>query len=129
MGYESRQAYSEAVLTRFRSPAHAGDPESGSVTVHSGRRESGCAMQLSARVEQGRIAALRYRVYGCPHAIAALELAAERLEGRPPETLARLRGLELQAPLGVPAEKLGVLLAVEDGLHALAGALGVARER
>lgn len=129
MSYESRPAYSEAVLRRFRAPAHAGGPESGSVTVHSGRRETGCAVQLSARIAQGRIAGLRYRIYGCPHAVAALELAAERLEGRPPETLARLRGLELQAPLDVPAEKLGVLLVIEDGLRALAGALGVALER
>lgn len=118
MTYDISSSYSEAVLSRFRAPGHAG--RLPGLTAAAGSRERGCEIQFSLEAAAGRVRALRFQAYGCPHAIAAAELAAERLEGERLETLAAFRGLDLQEPLDVPPEKLGVLLIVEDALHALA---------
>jgi hypothetical protein len=75
------------------------------------------------RVQEGRIAAVRYRAYGCPHTLAACEWLARQLEGR------AFTGGALEAPgvgsplawserLGLPPAKLGRLLVIEDALQA-----------
>jgi hypothetical protein len=61
-------------------------------------------------------------VWGCPDTIAAADLAAERMRDVP---LDDFRGLEVRAladELGVPTEKLGKLLRLEDAALAAADA-------
>lgn len=66
----------------------------------------------------GAIGAVRFQAYGCPHFIAAADWIAERLEGRPLEALGAPQIAAAQAELGVPIEKLGKLLILEDALAA-----------
>jgi len=66
----------------------------------------------------GRLAALRYRVWGCPHTIAVLGWLAGRWPGAPAAELPEGGPQGWQAALGVPVEKLGRLLIIEDALRA-----------
>lgn len=61
---------------------------------------------------------VRFRAYGCPHALAAADLVAEELEGRSVEALGRLDVEDIAARLDLPRDKLGKLLRIEDALMA-----------
>lgn len=114
---ESR-TYNEAVLARFAAPRYAGELQ-GPDVVHgrAGSAATGREVVFNLRLAAGG-AELRFLAYGCPHTIAAADLAAERLAGGDRETLTAFRGLSLVEELALPANKLAVALVVEDALQA-----------
>ena len=69
---------------------------------------------MTAGVEHGTLAALRFRVWGCPHLIAAAEGICSDLEGGPVDQLGGVSANELMERLSVPVEKTGRMLLVED---------------
>jgi NifU-like protein involved in Fe-S cluster formation len=71
-------------------------------------------IRFQVQVLDGTIRAARFNVYGCPYTVAAADWAAEWLEGRPSEALTKLGMRERHQALGVPVEKLGNLLVLED---------------
>lgn len=114
--------YSSQLLRHFEAPQNAGDFPAGTPDLLEGRagaarhgREVRFQLQLGA---EGRIAACRYRVYGCPATIALCSLASTRLSGLSPEAAAALSVVALAEELGLPAEKRGAALVVEDAVRA-----------
>lgn len=119
-------AYSEAVRRRFAKPAHAGDLPAGYAVFAEGDVRdpaSGFRVVIAAAADGGIVQRLRFRVFGCPHLIAAAEAACEELEGRPVRALRELCASALMERLSVPVGKTGRILLVEDALRALAEAL------
>jgi NifU-like protein involved in Fe-S cluster formation len=90
------------------------------IAASAGDPDQGVRFDLSARVKDGRIVALRFEVYGCPHCIAAGSLLSERLQGATLEQLRRWQWREAADQLEFPPEKRGRLLVLEDAVHALA---------
>jgi NifU-like protein involved in Fe-S cluster formation len=118
--------YSSEVVRRFAAQPGAPDlaPEApGLVTGEAEDRTLLVWVRFQLQVIDGVIQTVRYRVFGCPHTIAAASWVAERLEGRDSETLRRFDLGALQAALDVPVEKLGKLLRIEDAIAACARAL------
>jgi NifU-like protein involved in Fe-S cluster formation len=72
--------------------------------------------QIEARA--GRVCAVSFEVFGCPHTVAAASWLAEHLQGKPLERLTRWNAHELAAALEIPIEKIGKLLVLEDALGA-----------
>lgn len=108
--------YSARVRQLFAVPAHAGDIDDGACAyIH----DQGVRIALSARIEDGRLAAVRFRAWGCPHLLAAAEAACDQLEGRPTDALDSFSGAELMQTLAVPREKLGRILVLEDAVRSL----------
>lgn len=115
--------YSQAVVDRFAAPRHA-----GSLPVAPGERLQGEAAALQRRawvsfelrLRDGQVVDGRFRAWGCPHVIAACDLAVERLLDGPLAAAASLQARSLAAALGAPPGKLGRLLVIEDALCALA---------
>ena len=73
--------YSDLVRRCFADPAHGGDlPDAAGRPVRARVEEGGAGVriELAALVDDGRAARLRYRVFGCPHVIAAAELLCAR---------------------------------------------------
>jgi cysteine desulfurase len=68
-------------------------------------------------VEAGRVRDAAYRVYGCPHTMAAAAWLAEQVRGRAVGDLVPGMPQEWAQALGIPAEKLGRLLTLEDALR------------
>ncbi len=124
-----RGAYGERVRRYFWNPAHAGEAPPGRKVHAAEGREGGAAgarVRLMAVTEQGTLAALRYRIFGCPHLIAAAEAVCERFEGRPVQMLAELDVPELMRWLDVPVEKTGRILLLEDAVRSLLDEIGSA---
>jgi len=125
------------VRSLFMDLAHAGDLAStaadGEVacTGEAGRVADGTRVRFGLRLSGARVVEVRYRAYGCPFTLATCEWLARQLTGR---ALSEACGLaigravggprEWAAALGVPSQRLGRLLVVEDALRQAAGATG-----
>ena len=91
---------------------------SGLVSGEAEDRTLNVWVRFQLQVVDGVICAARYNVYGCPHTVAAAEWAAQWLESRSARALWELNMRERREALGVPVEKMGKLLLVEDALGA-----------
>ncbi len=115
-------AYNEAVRRHFPDPQHSGDlREDYELTLVADVSESGngAHIVMSAGIRGGTIARMAYRVRGCPHLIAALELVCTTLEGQPVAGLENFDSADITHRLSVPVEKSGRILLLEDALAAL----------
>jgi NifU-like protein involved in Fe-S cluster formation len=114
--------YSAEVRQRFASPHSIGELQPGPdvISAVAGSLEQGAKYWLYARIHAKRIEELKYRVYGCPHTIAAVSLAADQLRGVTLEQLEGWNWRKLASTLDIPAQKRGKLLALEDAVRLLA---------
>jgi NifU-like protein involved in Fe-S cluster formation len=112
--------YSSEVATHFAAPRHAGplaDGPGALVRGEGGSVEQGAWVVFQLRVDDGRVLALAWQAWGCPHTIAACSLAAETLSGCTRAELQAFDPLSLRARLGIPVLKTGRLLLIQDALR------------
>ena len=120
-------AYNEEVRTRFENPVHAGDVAGDYAQVVSAdvaESRHGARLVLCAGLNDGKIAALRFRAKGCPYLIAAAETVCDSLEGGPADRLASVSASELKDKLAVPTGRMGRMLLVEDVARDLLESIG-----
>ncbi len=116
----SLDPYSPAVRNLFAAPSHAGTLADGTTVLVE---DQGMRVELSARAEQGRLAAMRFRVWGCPHLIAATEWVCDHYEAGPVAALEVFPAARIMEYLAVPTEKTGRILVLEDAVQALGRSL------
>jgi len=104
----------------FAAPAHAGTLSAATTILVE---DQGARVELSARAEQGRLAAMRFRAWGCPHLIAATEWACDYYESGPVAALEVFPIARIMEYLAVPTEKTGRILVLEDAIQALGRSL------
>ena len=119
----AQSAYSERVLAHFATPAHAGDLGRRyplEIRGEAAESASGCRVVLAAGIDDEVFREVRFRVFGCPHLVAAAEEWCRHTEGRPASADgARPAIVDLMALLEVPVEKTGRILLLEDAWCAL----------
>tara|TARA_B110000196_G_scaffold6131_1_gene5501 strand:- start:260 stop:649 length:390 start_codon:yes stop_codon:yes gene_type:complete len=109
--------YGSEVKRRFLSPTRAKGLKAGAVGVVSGESEDRTLnvwIRFQVQAIDGVICAVGFNVYGCPYTVAAVDWVAEWLEGRPTDALLALEVLKRREELGVPVDRLGKLLLIED---------------
>jgi NifU-like protein involved in Fe-S cluster formation len=117
--------YNQRVRELFASTAHAGTLANAVVVRNS---DQGVRVELQAKAAAGRLAEIRYRVWGCPHSIAACEAVCAELEGAPVGQLLEYSIATLMQSLAVPAEKSARILVIEDTVRQLGAALQMSTE-
>jgi NifU-like protein involved in Fe-S cluster formation len=119
--------YNPVVRDCFENPAHAGDLPQGYDDIRWADVSdpgSGARLQLFAGIEHGRISALRFRAWGCPHLLAAAELYCREHEGRELAASDDVDVTDMLARMAAPVAKTGRLLLVEDAARTLATSAG-----
>jgi len=114
--------YSAVVRRYFDQPAHAGDigPVGRNIlTARASDPASGADVLLTLAIDGPSIRAMRYRVFGCPHLIAALEYCCERFEGADIGSLAKFSLGGVMKSLDVPVEKTVRMLLIEDVIRSV----------
>lgn len=112
--------YSQKVADYFARPINVGMPVGDPESLYrgeAGNREHGVQVVFNMRVANGEIAEIRFQAFACPHTIAACCYATECLDGAPVSALLEVSPAELAEALGAPAEKMGRMLVVQDGLR------------
>lgn len=123
----SADRYSPLTRKLFADLQHiaseAGEPSAGASVYLDGQ---GVRLRLSGRVENGALTGLGFRAYGCPHFIAACEWLCRSLDGKAPASLAAWQPAEIMQTLGLPVEKTGRILVLEDAARELGSCLSAA---
>jgi NifU-like protein involved in Fe-S cluster formation len=117
-------SYSELVRRHFAEPSRIGELAPAEDVIHgeAGSLDGGARFRFGARISMDQLSDVRVRVYGCPHCIAAASWAADQLVGLSREALESWSWREAERALGVPPQKRGRLLILEDAIRALARA-------
>lgn len=113
--------YSSEVRRRFQAPARAGAISSDAGRVCEGAQEDRSLklwVRYQVQLEGETIQRVRFQAYGCPWSLAAADLVACELEGKPVDALIEVDLDDLAGRLGLPRERHGVLLRIEDALAA-----------
>jgi len=112
--------YSEAVLDHFQNPRNAGTLDAPSASISVENPVCGDILELSARMEAGRIAEVRFRTRGCVTALACSSLLTEMLRGKTPAEARAINAEQISEVLGglPPATLHGAQLA-RDAVQAL----------
>ncbi|MAF84471.1 MAG: iron-sulfur cluster assembly scaffold protein [Gammaproteobacteria bacterium] len=114
------QHYSAVVEQHFAQPQYAG-PLNGTyeavLSAAAGQREQGTEVVFHIGITAGRIDAMTFQAFGCPHTIAACSVLTERLTGLPIAALDDIEPADLAASLDLPVEKTGRMLIIEDALR------------
>ena len=117
-----KEPYNALTMTLFEAPAHVGDLQhEHAESAHAEVSESaaGAKLQLAAGIDEGKLQEIRFRVFACPHLIAAAEWLCKEYEGRSPKDLADFRAADCIVPLAIPVEKTGRILLLEDAIRLL----------
>ena len=80
--------FSERLLDHFENPRNVGELPAPAVAVEVSNPACGDILRLTARIEAGRIAEVRYKVRGCTASIAAGSALTEMMNGRDRRELA-----------------------------------------
>jgi nitrogen fixation NifU-like protein len=113
--------YSDEVLRRVREPQRAGSLSGDHVgTGEVGTLDEGTVVRIQVKADGDRIAAARFKVFGCSAAIASASLVAEWLEGAAMDEASGLTAERVVQTLALAPEREHVArMAVEAGLNAV----------
>lgn len=83
--------YSQELLDYFQNPRNAGEVENPDAAIQIENPACGDVLRLSARVEEGRIAAIRFQAKGCVPAMACGSALTELVFGKSLDDARRLK--------------------------------------
>jgi nitrogen fixation protein NifU and related proteins len=113
--------HSEKLLDHFENPRNVGELPAPALTVEVSNPACGDILRLSARVEDGRAAEVRYQVRGCTASIACGSALTELAAGRSAEELDALTPAQVEEAVGgLINESKHAAVLCRDGARALA---------
>jgi len=112
--------YSEAVLDHFQNPRNTGTLDAPSAKISVENPVCGDILELSARMDDGRIAEARFRTRGCVTALACSSLLTELLRGKTPAEAGAITSEQISEMLGgLPPTTLHGAQLARDAVQAL----------
>lgn len=119
--------YSPLVMDHFEHPRNAGEMESPDGEATKANPVCGDRMRVMIRVEDGRIAEVRWQTRGCPPAIATSSFASEMVAGWTLEEVDALTREAIAEGIGgLPKDKVHCSVLAADALR---GAIADYRSR
>ncbi len=110
--------YSEKVMDHFRHPRNVGEIENADGVGEVGNPVCGDMMTFYVKVENGRLADVKFKTFGCGAAIAVSSMVSEVAKGKTvEEALAITNKMIAQELGGLPQNKLHCSNLGADALH------------
>jgi nitrogen fixation NifU-like protein len=111
--------YSEKVMDHFSNPRNVGEIEDADGVGEVGNPACGDMMTIYIKVNDGKLADVKFKTFGCGAAIATSSMVTEMAMGMTiEEALAITRDSVADALDGLPPVKLHCSNLAADGLHA-----------
>jgi len=111
--------YSQKVMEHFMNPRNMGIVENADGVGREGNPVCGDLMEITIKVENGRIADIKFRTFGCGAAIATSSMATEMVKGHTLEEALKLsRDAVAEALGGLPPIKMHCSNLAADAIHA-----------
>lgn len=109
--------YSEKVMDHFRNPRNVGVIADADGVGEVGNAKCGDIMKMYLKIEDDRIADVKFETFGCGSAIASSSMATEMIKGKPvSEALALTNQAVAEALDGLPAHKLHCSVLAEEAV-------------
>jgi nitrogen fixation protein NifU and related proteins len=113
--------FGDALLDHFQNPRNAGDLPDATATVEVTNPVCGDVLRLAVRVENGRIAAARFKTQGCVASIASSSALTELLIGKSAAEAQRITPQQIADTLGgLPPATFHAAQLCADAVTALA---------
>jgi nitrogen fixation NifU-like protein len=110
--------YSEKVLDHFRNPRNVGEIEDADGVGTVGNPVCGDMMSIYIRVEDDRIADVKFRTFGCGAAIATTSMTTELAKGKTLDEAMEITRQDVADELGgLPPVKMHCSNLAADALH------------
>jgi nitrogen fixation NifU-like protein len=110
--------YSEKVMEHFTNPRNVGEIENADGVGLVGNPVCGDVMKLFIKVEDGKIADVKFKTFGCGAAIATSSMVTEMVKGKTlEEALAISNKAVAEALDGLPPNKMHCSNLAADALH------------
>ena len=111
--------YTEQVMDHFENPRNVGELPDANGVGEVGNAKCGDIMKIYIRVENGIIADVRFKTYGCASAIATSSIATEMIKGKPIEKAIELSNKAVVEALGgLPPHKIHCSVLAEQAIKA-----------
>jgi len=99
--------YSEKVMEHFRNPRNVGDLPDADGRGQEGNPVCGDVMEIAIKVEDDRIADIKFKTFGCGSAIAVSSMITEMAKGKTLDEALRITKQDVAAELGgLPPQKM-----------------------
>ena len=92
--------FNEIILEHFRAPHNAGDLPDATATIEVTNPVCGDILRLAVRIQDGRIAAARFKSQGCVAAIACSSKLTDIIIGKSAPELYAITPEKISASLG-----------------------------
>ncbi|HHW13447.1 MAG TPA: Fe-S cluster assembly scaffold protein NifU [Firmicutes bacterium] len=110
--------YSEKVMAHFSNPKFAGEIPDANGVGQEGNPVCGDIMKIYLKVEDGRIADIKFKTFGCGAAIATSDMVCEMVLGKTLDEALRVSNQAVAEALdGLPPNKLHCSNLAADALH------------
>ncbi len=110
--------YTEKVLAHFASPRNVGEIVDADGVGTIGSEECGDMIRVWIKIDGGRLTDVRYKVFGCPAAIACCSMMTELAIGRSLDEAGELTDDKVAEALGgLPAHKYHCSNLAASALH------------
>ncbi len=113
--------YNDKVLKHFWQPSNVGhfaSDDNNIVTGMIGVAGVGDVLQLQLKIEQNKIVAAKFKVYGNPYLIAGCSLITEKLPGLTLAQALQIKHSDFVTDLHLPKTKYYCALLLEDVIKA-----------
>jgi nitrogen fixation NifU-like protein len=113
------EPYSQQVIDHFAAPRNLGRlPDANGRGVSGDLRTGDVQIEIALRVEDERVAAARFRTFGCSVAIAASSVATTLIADRPVGEAAALTPAQITEALGgLPPDRLYAPEMAAEAVH------------
>lgn len=99
--------YSDKVMDHFQNPRNVGEVEEANAVGQVGNPQCGDIMKLSLKIEDGVVADVKFKTFGCGAAIATSSMMTELVKGKKVEELQAISNNTVAEALdGLPPVKM-----------------------
>lgn len=111
--------YSAKVMDHFANPRNTGVLEDANGIGEVGNQQCGDIMKIYLKIENDRVADVRFQTFGCGAAIATSSMATELIKGKPlSEALKLTNSAVMEALDGLPPIKVHCSVLAEQAIKA-----------
>ena len=111
--------YSEKVMDHYQNPRNVGQIEDADGTGVVGNPVCGDMMMITIKVEDDRIADIKFKTFGCGAAIATTSMVTELVKGKTLEEALQVTNKDVADALGgLPPIKVHCSLLAEEAIRA-----------
>jgi nitrogen fixation NifU-like protein len=111
--------YSDKVMDHFRNPRNVGVIEDADGIGEVGNAKCGEIMKMYLKIEDDKVADVKFETFGCGSAIASSSMATELIKGKPLSEVSELTNKAVAEALdGLPYYKMHCSVLAEEAIQA-----------